>query len=959
MPAKHKRTSPWFCGTSIFVLILLANAFGSTLALDNPRPDVLEVSAAVPREFPPYFGLDDRGRPKGFAIDIMEHIAVMTGLRISYVVEDSWSGVENAIKSGRAAIIPNIGINEARKEWLEFTSPVETFPVSIFIRQHTNDVRELNDLAGRKVAAVMFNAAVDLLKQHQQIELKIFNDPREALHELLAGHVDAVAYPRPVFLKLAREAGLEHRLKVVGKPLIEIKRAIGVAKGHKELLRRVDQAVHDLVGSRDYEKVLSKWFGEPAPFWSAPRVLSVAVGSSLLLFVLMAGWRYFSLIQLNRRLATSITERQQAEELLRRFELLVAHSRDVILLIRRDDGSILEANEAATRAYGYGHDQLRNMTVHQLRAPETLGQLAQDMAEADAHGILLETYHRRSDGSTFPVEVSSRGEVIGDTRALISVIRDITERKRAEEALHATNEQLRALVQSSPEAIIVLDPNGHVKLWNPAAERVFGWREAEVVGEFLPYVPEDKIEEHNVLRRRVLKGELTALEVRRRRKDGSQVDLSISAAPLRNGDGQVVGIMSVNIDITERNLAEEVRRNLEERLQRAEKMEALGTLAGGVAHDLNNVLGVVVGYSELLLDKLDESNSERSHALEILKGGQRAAAIVQDLLTLARRGIPTRKAVNLNHIAIGCQNSLEMAKTLAPHPNIQIQTDLEPDLLNVLGSAVHLEKSFVNLVTNAIEAMPNGGTLTVKTANCYLDRPVSGYEEVREGDYAVLFVSDTGEGIPDSDLRRIFEPFYTKKIMGRRSGTGLGLAVVWGTVKDHLGYINVESKVGKGTTFSLYFPVTRDEIGHEQVSKSVSEYLGNGESILIVDDVKEQRNLASTMLKRLNYCVASVASGEEAVEYLRNQTVDLVVLDMIMDPGMDGFDTYRKILEIHPRQKAIIVSGFSETERVKQTQSLGAGSYVKKPYVLERLGLAVRQELDRVSFRIPLCGDPV
>jgi CheY-like chemotaxis protein len=217
---------------------------------------------------------------------------------------------------------------------------------------------------------------------------------------------------------------------------------------------------------------------------------------------------------------------------------------------------------------------------------------------------------------------------------------------------------------------------------------------------------------------------------------------------------------------------------------------------------------------------------------------------------------------------------------------------------------------------------------------------------VREGDYVVLSVTDTGEGISENDIKRIFEPFYTKKIMGR-SGTGLGLAVVWGTVKDHNGYINVVSEVGKGTVFTLYFPVTREDVAKESTSLSISDYLGRGESILVVDDIRGQRELATRMLTRLNYQVASVSSGERAVEYLKTNKADLVVLDMIMDPGMDGLDTFQQIIELQPGQKVLIVSGFSETERVKKAQELGAGAYLKKPYVLERLGLAVRKELGR------------
>jgi CheY-like chemotaxis protein len=246
--------------------------------------------------------------------------------------------------------------------------------------------------------------------------------------------------------------------------------------------------------------------------------------------------------------------------------------------------------------------------------------------------------------------------------------------------------------------------------------------------------------------------------------------------------------------------------------------------------------------------------------------------------------------------------------------------------------------------------MPGGGVLKITTTNQYLDRPIQGYDNVREGDYVVLSVSDSGEGISAADIKRIFEPFYTKKIMGR-SGTGLGLAVVWGTVKDHHGYIDVESEEGKGTTFTLYFPVTREEISKDQLPLSMAAYMGRNESILVVDDIRGQRELATRMLTKLNYQVTSVPSGEKAVEYLRTNTADLVVLDMIMDPGMDGLDTYRNIIKLHPGQKAIIVSGFSETDRVKEAQELGAGPYVRKPYVLERVGLAVRAELDRKTDR--------
>jgi CheY-like chemotaxis protein len=252
----------------------------------------------------------------------------------------------------------------------------------------------------------------------------------------------------------------------------------------------------------------------------------------------------------------------------------------------------------------------------------------------------------------------------------------------------------------------------------------------------------------------------------------------------------------------------------------------------------------------------------------------------------------------------------------------------------------------MNLISNAVEAMPDGGDVFVSTENKYVDRPIRGYDNVEEGDYIVLTINDSGVGISTEDLKRIFEPFYTKKVMGR-SGTGLGMAVVWGTVQDHKGYIDVRSLEGEGSTFELYFPITREMVDAEKPAVPIEDYKGEGETILVIDDVREQREIALNILTKLNYSVTSVSSGEEAVEFLRNDSVDLILLDMIMDNGIDGLETYKRILQFRPDQKAIVVSGFSETDRVKETQKLGAGEYIKKPYTMETIGIAIRKELDR------------
>ena len=526
------------------------------------------------------------------------------------------------------------------------------------------------------------------------------------------------------------------------------------------------------------------------------------------------------------------------------------------------------------------------------------------------------------------------------------ILYDITERKLAEEMLQESKALLSNAFNSSPllKTISDLATGKYIEV-NDSFCRVSEFSREEAIGKTSIELGWLSAEDRVKLAKELEQGTAIGLELALHSKTGKIINCRYSGNVIKTAKGNI--LFSTAENITEQKQSEDERRSLQERLLRAEKMESLGTLAGGVAHDLNNVLGIIVGYSEMILDQVDKSSPLRRGLENVMNGGLKAAAIVEDLLTLARRGVQSRNILNLNKIIVDCQQSPEFMKLSDNHSTVKIVMGMEADLLNISGSSIHLGKTLYNLVSNACEAMPKGGIVTIKTVNRYLDKPVQGYDQIKAGDYIVLTVSDTGEGIPEANLKRIFEPFYTKKVMGR-SGTGLGLAVVWGTMQDHNGYINVQSEESKGSTFTLYFPVSREDITVEATAVGATEYMGRGESILIVDDVKEQRDLASSLLGSLHYNVSSVPSGEDAVAYLKEHEVDLMVLDMIMDPGMDGLDTFEQLIKIRPTQKAIIVSGFSESERVKAARNLGAGAYVRKPYIKEKLGLAVRQELDRV-----------
>lgn len=429
---------------------------------------------------------------------------------------------------------------------------------------------------------------------------------------------------------------------------------------------------------------------------------------------------------------------------------------------------------------------------------------------------------------------------------------------------------------------------------------------------------------------------------------GEKRFLDTNKLPLNDSNGNVVGVLCFYQDITRQLQADNERLRLEKLLGQAQKMEAIGRLAGGVAHDLNNILSGIINYPELIMMDLPKDSKLIPSLKTIQASGERAAAVVRDLLTLARRGVVKKDRLDLNAIVLDYLESPESLILKTEHPLVKIKKQNDLHLLPIEGSQVHLMKTLMNLTNNAVEAIDGNGEVLISTRNQYIDKPIQGYDSIKEGDYVVLSVSDSGIGILKEDIEKIFEPFYTKKKMGK-SGTGLGMSVVWGTIKDHSGYIDISSRPGQGTLITLYFPAMRNRIELLNDDVPHEDLMGNGQSILVVDDIPEQREVAENYLKRLNYRVHTLESGEHAMDYMKTNAADLLILDMIMEPGMDGLETYMKILEIYPDQPAIIVSGYSESERVKKAQMMGAGSYLRKPYNFANLGRAVKNELKKAG----------
>jgi len=514
------------------------------------------------------------------------------------------------------------------------------------------------------------------------------------------------------------------------------------------------------------------------------------------------------------------------------------------------------------------------------------------------------------------------------------------DRKRSIDQLQKSEEKYRNLFNNAQVGLFrIHDTPEPVIECNIALAKMFGNGDQ---GSCLDQFPLESVnigaeKQVNLLNLVRTQGKITNLEFSKEKRDGSTGWFRFSAdysLKLNRIEGSVT-------DITEATLANEEKLRLQKELERSRKMEALGLLVSGVAHDLNNILAGIISYPELILLKHPDDQTLRPPLEAIQDSGKRAAEIVGDLLTLARSAASVRKSHDLHSLVDDYLESPEYSHLQKLYPDIKTRTNLNAASSKISCSSVHIKKCLMNLITNGFEAITGTGEITLSTTNTTLSDQSA--DDVEPCKYVVLSVSDSGTGIAEADQDHIFEPFYSRKKMGR-SGTGLGLTVVWSTMQDHNGKVTIESTEA-GTTFHLYFPVDTGELPGHSVEPAQTIAMGHGESILVVDDEPLLRDIACQILTTAGYSPTAVATGEEALEYLEQHSADLILLDMQMDPGINGYQTYQKIIKIHPGQKAIIASGFSESDDVRLARALGVGNFIKKPYTASQLSHIVAKEL--------------
>lgn len=640
-------------------------------------------------------------------------------------------------------------------------------------------------------------------------------------------------------------------------------------------------------------------------------------------------------------------ELHASQEALKENEALMRSVVDGALdgIITADERGIIRSfNPAAERLFGYAASEVigRNLSIL-MPSPdreEHDGHIRRYLATGVPHivGIGREVTALRKDGTLFPAELAVSETVLGDRRIFTGLIRDVSHRKQAEDAIREANQTLRALIETAPLAICVTDLEGRVKSWNAAAERIFGWSEAEVVGARFPIVPEDKWDEFMAAVEEAKRGN-TFAGARRRRltRSGALIDIAIWNAPLRDREGEITGILSVIADVSD-----ELR--LEQQLREAVKMEAIGRLAGGVAHDFNNILTVITGYAEMLAESLSDDEALSADAAEILRAADHASALTNQLLVFSRHQPSNPELIDLNEVVLSLQKMLRRVIG----EDVHLVTRTSPDLALVRADPAKMQQVLLNLAVNARDAMPNGGTLVIETAEVELDGSYAGlHMGVAPGRYIMLAVSDTGTGMDQETRSRLFEPFFTTKEKGK--GTGLGLSTVYGIVKQFDGEIWVYSELGKGTTFKIYLPAVNDVAVPERARTDLEPASGGVETVLLVEDDTGVRKLVRSVLESQGYRVLEAADPLVALDLCRStpDAIHLLLTDVVM-PHMSGRDLAVRAADLRPDMRVLYMSGYTDSVVIHHGIASGDALFIQKPFTPDDLARKVRQVLDGV-----------
>lgn len=964
--ATNKPKNRWVVFGYIFLFLYMASVTDLALALDHTVPSSGAVRLtdqerswlkAHPEkltlffntEFPPIEFISESGSFTGMGADVISRIESLLGIEFIKTPLDDWNRHLAALKSGECAIAPTIVRTDERETYTFFTQPYATVPVVVITSRATSAQISLDDPANRRVGVVSGYATETYLRKRNlqdRFELITVDNVSEGLRRTAFGQIDAFVENLAVAAYYIELEGIPN-LRVAGTTEYEFAWCIGVSREYPLLFSAVSKALEQIPAD-EMTAIRKKWISMEVDFKMDPKIRQNLILTAIFSVLLIAGLTGITIF-LKWRLNKNIAGLKASEEKYRRLFDNVVEG----VFQTTPDGRFLSANPSLARTLGYNSandliEHLQDIGNQHYLNPEDR-ETFRHIMETDGGTSNFEVQLRKRDGSRIWASIKARAvmDESGDIHHFEGLLEDITERKHVEKALRESEERYRTILNEMSEGYHEVDLAGNFIFLNEAFLNLFGYRSDEMLGTNFSRYAADEATAKRIYR---IYNETyrTGVPIQNcewdiLRKDGERRTLEFYASLLRDSKGIPTGFRGIVRDITQNKRAEAEREKLQTQLNQAQKMESVGRLAGGVAHDFNNMLGVILGHAELALKKSKNKQDPCSNLEKIQTAARRSADLTRQLLAFARKQIIEPKRLDLNHTV---EKMLSMLKRLIGE-DIDLSWVPARELWAVKMDPTQVDQILANLCVNARDAIAGVGKLTIETGMKTFDPDYcADHPGFIPGDFVMLVVSDNGCGMDQEILKNLFEPFFTTKDIGK--GTGLGLATIYGIVKQNNGFINVYSEPGQGSTFKIYLPRQHSSVEETALAAHPERLIPTGdETILLVEDEPEILEMTRTMLEEKGYSVLSAASPASAIQIARAQTdrIHLLITDVIM-PEMNGRDLAERLRELFPEIKRLFMSGYTANVIVHQGMLNDGVAFLQKPFSINELAEKVREVLD-------------
>ncbi len=944
LPERNQRYHAW--STLAYSILFLLVLFHVGIGQEHPSgPPLKSIKVVMDNNYPPFVFLDDSGKLVGTLIDQWKLWEKKTGMK-AMIHGTDWSEARRRMDAGEFDVIDTIFINEERSKRYDFSKPYASIEVPIYFRKEIAGIVDTNTLKGFVVAIKSGDMAVDFLKNKGVANLQEFSSYESIIRAAKDRRTAVFVVDKPAaeyFLHKMNIHGEFHHTKSLYTG--ELHRA--VKKGNKALLNAIEDGF-SRISAEEHKGINKKWYGTRTIIPGYLQYVGIAAGAIVVPIILLLVWN----VTLRKRVEQRTGELKRETEQLAQSTKALKESEDLLycmttaafdaIITIDEQGCISYWNKAAEAMFGYSREEIHGRDLHAILAPGHYQDLIRAglarfhaTGEGSALNRIMEVTALNKNGHEFPVELSVAPLLIKDRRHALGIIRDITRRRKIEENLRESEERWRLFMEYNPIHVFFKDENIRCLQLSKNFEQMIGRPVEELIGKTMYDIfPPD-------LAKSMIEDDMKVL------RDGIPVEVdeelngryyTTMKFPITR-QGKPTLLAGFTIDITHRKEAEAEKAHLESQLRQAQKMEAIGTLAGGIAHDFNNILTVLIGFGSLLQAKMDDDDPRKAYVKQMLTSSERAAHLTRSLLTFSRKQQIDLKPREANSIV---KDTVQILGQLLTE-DIALKTALTAENTTIMADGVQVDHVLINLATNARDAMPQGGTLSIETQVVELDdRFIRTHGYGKLGTYVRIAVSDTGIGMDGNIQEHIFEPFFTTKGVGK--GTGLGLSSVYGTIKQHSGYITVSSSPGHGTTFYLFFPLAdTNEAPEPAQAKQVS---GGHETILIVEDDPGVRELISETLREHGYKTIEAGDGEEAIRMFTaaSDTIDLVITDVIM-PKKNGREVYKEITGINPHIKVLFTSGYADDTIFDRGMHEASFDFIPKPVLPDDLLLKIRKVL--------------